>query len=632
MIKKQNLFKLAAIITAIVLIAIIGVGVTSCAGPEGPMGPPGIDGKDGTGGKDGTDGSDGTGNNGQDGQDGQDGKDGIPGADVTFFTVTFDTGEGGSKIDPRLIAKGTATTRPENIPTRSFEMDVLPAGLYRAGIGGWQFAGWFLDDILYNFDTAVTSSITLTAGWQSPGVVSTGVDGINAVPSASNFVEKVVDYVNKEPGGYLLYIDQDYTVGTEQALTGSNKQLSIRGKGAERTITVGTTNGLLFTVEDGATLVLDDKIKIQGKATASSHLVGVTSGGKFYMETGSKITGHKTSSANGAVYVHGMNTSQFYLRGGEISGNESTAVTGDVTGAIKIEAGTFYLQGGTISGNKASGSSGTSAGAISITGGNLSSGSEVFLPTSITGNSVDASASTGLSGGAVYNGASFSLGNVNAPLGVITATGNSVTGGVGKSAGFFMGDSHITSGGTSFVIFFATVTGNEVTGGGGLSAGGFYFTENLNFLLAGNRQFIGDTVTGNTGKMGDIFIENNTADTKIGIANMTVVGTITYGVVNFPLVCGYPSASIEVLNLYNNNNIVNTVNAWEDKEVIRGLSTLLSFTAEVLAKVGTINFMTSNLTTTPITEFGYIDIVQRSSFVFFPFDNAVGAGIFRVQK
>ena len=63
------------------------------------------------------------------------------------YTVTFDT-DGGSAIDAQKVAYGGKATAPE-APTRS----------------GYTFAGWYLGNEKYNFNTPVTADLTLTAHW-----------------------------------------------------------------------------------------------------------------------------------------------------------------------------------------------------------------------------------------------------------------------------------------------------------------------------------------------------------------------------------------------------------------------------------------------------------------------------------
>lgn len=68
------------------------------------------------------------------------------------YVVTFDT-QGGSEIGPVLVAAGSTVARPAD-PTRD----------------GYTFTGWYMDESAtqpWDFATAVSSNVTLYAGWQS---------------------------------------------------------------------------------------------------------------------------------------------------------------------------------------------------------------------------------------------------------------------------------------------------------------------------------------------------------------------------------------------------------------------------------------------------------------------------------
>ena len=66
------------------------------------------------------------------------------------FTVTFDS-NGGSAVASQTVKEGEKAAKPAN-PTRD----------------GYTFEGWFADEALntaYDFNTPVTSDITLYADW-----------------------------------------------------------------------------------------------------------------------------------------------------------------------------------------------------------------------------------------------------------------------------------------------------------------------------------------------------------------------------------------------------------------------------------------------------------------------------------
>ena len=65
------------------------------------------------------------------------------------FAVRFDTGDG-TKPEPTLVEHNRTVLRPTSDPEKS----------------GHTFAGWYLGDALYDFNTPVTAPLTLTARWK----------------------------------------------------------------------------------------------------------------------------------------------------------------------------------------------------------------------------------------------------------------------------------------------------------------------------------------------------------------------------------------------------------------------------------------------------------------------------------
>ena len=77
---------------------------------------------------------------------------------VTRYTVTFDS-DGGSAVDSQTVRKGNTASEPAE-PTKD----------------GFVFYGWFLDGVLYDFNTAVRENLTLTAMWGEEAKVSEEAD------------------------------------------------------------------------------------------------------------------------------------------------------------------------------------------------------------------------------------------------------------------------------------------------------------------------------------------------------------------------------------------------------------------------------------------------------------------------
>lgn len=66
------------------------------------------------------------------------------------YTITFDTGDGGSTVSAQKVLEGEPATEP-TAPTKA----------------DCTFEGWYNGDDLYDFDTPVTKNITLTAKWSA---------------------------------------------------------------------------------------------------------------------------------------------------------------------------------------------------------------------------------------------------------------------------------------------------------------------------------------------------------------------------------------------------------------------------------------------------------------------------------
>lgn len=81
---------------------------------------------------------------------------------IKTFTVTFDT-NGGSAVAPQYVAPGEKATKPITPATKPNPNAI--------------FIGWFLGDAEWNFDTVITSNITLTAKWITRYTVTFDTNG-----------------------------------------------------------------------------------------------------------------------------------------------------------------------------------------------------------------------------------------------------------------------------------------------------------------------------------------------------------------------------------------------------------------------------------------------------------------------
>ena len=207
----------------------------------------------------------------------------------------------------------------------------------------YTFGGWNTnaDGTGTNYDAdssfMVTENITLYAKWN-----------ITPLENITGLAEKLawLQVHAQSNESYVLEVTADESIAphTLSYSNRSNISITLIGIDANRTISL-SSNGAMFTVNSGVTLILDDNITLQGRSSNTSPLVSVSSGGTLTMNTGSTITGNTASaSSGGGVYVVGGN---FTMNGGEISGNTASSYGGGVVVAV----GTFTMNDGTVYGS-----------------------------------------------------------------------------------------------------------------------------------------------------------------------------------------------------------------------------------------------------------------------------------------
>ena len=100
------------------------------------------------------------------------------------FAVRFDTGDG-TKPEPTLVEHNRTVLRPTSDPEKS----------------GHTFVGWYLGDVLYDFNTPVTAPLTLTAKWEK--VPSSG--GYYYYPTTDTKADDAKDSPKTADPGVALY-------------------------------------------------------------------------------------------------------------------------------------------------------------------------------------------------------------------------------------------------------------------------------------------------------------------------------------------------------------------------------------------------------------------------------------------
>jgi hypothetical protein len=323
-----------------------------------------------------------------------------------------------------------------------------------------------------------------------------------------------------------------------------NKIITIRGNGGEKTI-VFNTNGSLFTIADGLTLILDRDITLKGYKNNNTALVSVARGGELVLREGSKLTGNTntTESEGGGVTV--QNGGRLVMLGGDISGNESPfgggvyvdnmgsldmsagSISGNSAtsrgGGVYVTSGTVKLSGGAVSDNALSSESSTSGGAgLYVTGGNFT----------ITGGKIDGNVSTSTRAGGVYltgdvvctmsggsisnNIASTNGGGIYIFKAKLNISGGAISGNRTTATDGNGGGIYITHGSSSNDTTTLTMTGglisdNSASSGGGIHAyTSWYYSGSTEYSYGTMITMKGGAISGNSAtKGGGVYLYHN---------------------------------------------------------------------------------------------------------------------------
>ena len=288
-----------------------------------------------------------------------------PGNKVSGVIVTYKDGD--SEYAKQVLPSGTPATRPDDLAKP-----------------GYTFDGWYTSDgAQWNFTTAVTENITLTARWTLKAQeVSSKQELTDALADSANGVVRLTADITITAG---LKITRDVTVDL-------NGHILRYAETADP--------GSIFRVEAGKTLTLTDSAPTASHSDASLPAGGLITGGKgfkydngagqsynyygggVYVETGASFV-----LAGGTIYACGVQSGANQAFGGGIyaDGGSATMTGGAIRncvvstdygasgGAIYAKAGSVTMSGGVISGCSAMDGGGilTSGCTVRITGGRI---------------------------------------------------------------------------------------------------------------------------------------------------------------------------------------------------------------------------------------------------------------------
>jgi len=199
------------------------------------------------------------------------------------YTVIFDS-DGGTAVKPQSIQENATVTEPA-APIKE----------------GYVFTGWYVNDVLYDFDTPVISNITLKAGWAEEGRVATPSPSI----ASGSKVKAGTKLKLKSDEGARIYYTLDGTIPTISSILYTG-DIEITGDMTIKAVAVkdGYKNSdivvLTYTIGGNSEDTGDDKpdnnetgnvlpddIPSDGKIPSGLWIAGISDNG--YMYTGKAV-------------------------------------------------------------------------------------------------------------------------------------------------------------------------------------------------------------------------------------------------------------------------------------------------------------------------------------------------------
>jgi len=250
-------------------------------------------------------------------------------------TVAFDANGGtGTAPYPQTVNAGSSITIP---------------GAGELVKDGHTFGGWNTraDGMGTSFSIGATfmplRNITLYAVWDANTIT---VPGDTLAAQLSWLHDSA-----RNGNVYIVEITGNESVAPQTLSFAGRNDVTVilRGRGAMRTLGL-STNGNLFTVGAGVTLVLDMNLTLNGRSGNNRALVEVNDGGTLTMNAGARIAGNINTTTSPLTEGGGVRINsggRFNMRGGEIATN-----TGCCGGGVH-NAGDFRISGGLIHGSSA---------------------------------------------------------------------------------------------------------------------------------------------------------------------------------------------------------------------------------------------------------------------------------------
>jgi predicted outer membrane repeat protein len=349
-------------------------------------------------------------------------------------------------------------------------------------------------------DGFTSAAFTVTVADNGAITIGTITKGEHSVtPIQMTSLAEALSGIDGLPGGadrlYVLEQGSESMAPVEVSRTGGVVTVTIDGGG--RTVTL-SENGALITIGSGVTLKLRN-ITLRGQGLDvdnTAALIQVQTGGTLELNDDVLITGNKSASYGGGVYVDGT----FTMNAGEISDNTADRGGGVYVGSSWDGDGTFTMNNGKISGNTASAYGGS---------GYYGDGGGVYVGQqgtfTMSGGEISDNTADSGGGGVEIWGGTFTMSGGEISDNTADSSGGGVD--VGSGGTFTMSDGKI-SGNTAGKISDNTAGGSTLCSGGGVKVDG-------TFTMSGGE------ISGNT--------SSNGGGVDVGSGTFTMSGGVISG-------------------------------------------------------------------------------------------------------